>query len=689
MHFVDLFSMVRQCPKDLMRFTQAVLSTGLLFLLNISLTASAFASQPFYDRTHPSKVFGEPRNYRILLPPDYETSGKSYPVIYYFHGHSDRYTVEKYDNGTDTIPKMAAFVSKHDVIVVCVDGYVARDYTGFYDGSPYDVRAEGGDFDFGAYFLELVAHIDNTCRTLKDRRHRATAGLSMGGFMSLYLSARYPQLVGSASAFNPGPEFHTGEKGRRMLWRPKDHVASHAHSMVRLVRASGDYISQYHEETRDAYARAQAVDFEYRRDEYHRHWATSIGETFAFHLRAFENPKLNNVPDAWHIASAYQDFEAWGCRVQTRGLAPGFTYLEDVSQGGLRVTTRRWAPDGPPVNERQITVRTAPRYSANKTYTILDLQLTTGKTARLQATADAEGGIEFTVDGSGHQLSFIGPGTGGEPPVLLPLTTKDTLRLAPQTPVQLPLRVYNPRGGAMTEVKIEASSEYPTVQFLSRTATLPKIGSGETVDLSQQFTLRLTSGSGYFEPVRLHVKLTYDGWHEAQRDLDLLVIPEVLPKPAAVEVLDGRTAALQVFHQQGNQGGGKSIARTVTEGKGNGNGVLEPGEEATFWVKMPQGMDPFDKNNWYRSKVYSTSPWLEEVADLQESKQREWTGAQERTSLVRLSAKAPRGEKLSLLLDNESWSFRYTPDVRYGALPLYQAFQLHSRHLHTYELKVP
>jgi hypothetical protein len=42
-----------------------------------------------------------------------------------------------------------------------------------------------------------------------------------------------------------------------------------------------------------------------------------------------------------------------------------------------------------------------------------------------------------------------------------------------------------------------------------------------------------------------------------------------------------------------------------------------------------------------------------------------------------------------LLLDNESWSFRYTPDVRYGAEPLYQAFQLHTRHLHQYELKVP
>jgi hypothetical protein len=78
------------------------------------------ASQPFYDRRHLSKVLGAERNYRIVLPPGYETSGTCYPVIYYFHGHSDRYTVEKYDNDADTIPKMADFVAHHDLIVVSV-----------------------------------------------------------------------------------------------------------------------------------------------------------------------------------------------------------------------------------------------------------------------------------------------------------------------------------------------------------------------------------------------------------------------------------------------------------------------------------------------------------------------------------------------------------------------------------------
>jgi len=657
-------------------------------ILVVALAAAGLARQPFYDRTHFSKVFGGPRNYRVFLPADYETGQKAYPVIYYFHGHSDRYTLEKYDNGTDTVPKIGAYAGGHEVMVVAVDGFVARDYTGFYGGSPWDLLLEGGDYDFGVYFQELAAHIDASYRTLTSRRYRATCGLSMGGFMSLYLSARYPHLIGSASAFNPGPEFFTGDKGRRVLWRAKDQVGNHTRSMVRLVRASGDYISQYHEETREAYARAGEVDFEYRQDEYHRHWATSIAETFDFHLRAFQNPSLDNAPEMWSHANAYRSFEVWGYRVESLGEEPGLTYLEDVTQGGFRVTTRRWAPDGPAVTDRIHIITTAALYSPGKTYAMLDHNLSTGVTAKREVTADREGRISLKVDGAGRQVSFAGPGTGGQVPVLLPLTAKDKLRLPPGKEIGLPVRIYNPRGEPMEGVRVALSSAYPTVQVVAGSVTVPKLAPGGLVDVSDRLKVRLTAGAGYFAPARLRLVMTYDGWHEAARDIDVLVIPEALPAPLAIEILDGRTVTFKVFRQKGNQGGGGSIERKVTEGRGNGNGILEPGEEAAIWVKMAQGLDPFDKNNWYRAKVHTDSPWLTEVADIQEQKQLEWTGAKERTSLIRLSEEAPPGTTIPVRLDNESWSYHYTPEVRYGREPLYQAFQLHARHLHRYELKV-
>lgn len=654
----------------------------LTFVL-LSLLAS-----PFEDRTFTSRVFGQERHYRLFLPADYNQGSKRYPVIYYFHGHSDRYTLERYDDGKDTVPKIARFVAANGVIVVAMDGYVAEHYTGFYGGAPYDVTREGGTYDFGEYFKELVTHIDASLRTMTDRRHRATSGLSMGGYTSLYLSARYPDLVGSASAFNPGPEFYAGEKARRVLWRPKDHVANHTHTMVRLIRASGDFISQYHEETRTAYARNPHVDFEYRQDDYHRHWATSIAETFAFHQRAFANPVLDNTPETFDHDNAHARFSAWGWDVSSTGGGPGYTVLRGVGQTGLRVATRRWAPDGPPVPGRSIEIRTPPLYKAATAYTVLDAPLHGGEPRKRTVMADAAGRLRLAVDGSGHQLSISGPGAGMQPPLLLPVSRADILRVLPEIEVPLSIRVYNPRVEPMKAVSVTVETEYPTVELLTQTAAIAEIPAGGTVDLSARFHARFHAADGDYAPARIKVTLASGETHSVE-DVDVMIAPDAMTPPLAVEVLDGRTVTLPVFRQKGNQGGGTSLQRTITEGKGNGNGVLEPGEEATLWVKLAQGLDPFDKGNWHRARVYSDSPWIEEIERLEEQKQREWTGAQELTSVIRLDAKAPPGSTIPVVLWNESWSFQFTPDVRYGVEPLYQAFQLHRGHAHRLELKLP
>ena len=241
----------------------------------------------------------------------------------------------------------------------------------------------------------------------------------------------------------------------------------------------------------------------------------------------------------------------------------------------------------------------------------------------------------------------------------------------------------------MKEVTVELVTEYPTVELLSTSVTVLTIQPGSFVDLSKEMRARVVSGGGYFAPTRLQLNMIYDGWYTVNIPIDLLVVPEQIPQPAEVQILDGREVTFKVFRQKGNQGGGGPVDVRVKEGKGNGNGILEPGEEATFWVRMEQGMDPFDKNTWHRCKVHTDSPWLVETGDIQNEKQREWTGAMERTSLMQLLPGVPAKTKIPVLLENETWSFHYTPDVRYGAEKLYQAFQLHTRHLHRYEVRVP
>lgn len=638
-----------------------------LLLLGVALQAAP----GFLEKKHPSVVMGEPRNYGLFLPPDYDTSGKRYPVIYYFHGHSDRYRLERMDEGKDTVPKIAAFVRDHDVIVVTVDGYLKRDYTGFYGGTPWDVRVEGGQYDFGEYFRELVRHVDGTYRTLTERRYRATSGLSMGGFMSAYLSARYPEEIGSASIFNPGPEFYAGEPGRRSLWRPKDHVANHGHTMVRLVRASGDYISQYHEETRAAYA-SSPVDFEFRQDEYHRHWATSIGETFAFHMRAFGEAKLDAAPAEWSYTSAYRKFSAWGYEVTTGCTGAALVSLEGVGTGGLRVRTRQWAPDGPAAECGDVQVRTGPLYKAGARYRVMDFDVLAGKLATRETVADGAGRLTLVTGGGTRQLSVVGEKNGL---VVLPLAERGTLRVRSGEAVRLPVRIYNPAGETVRSAVVKLRSDWPTVKIVRGRAEVGELGAGEMRDLSGDFEVWFTAGDGDYARARVEVDL---GGGRVEK-LDVFVTPDGLVAPLEAVVLDGREATFGVFRQQGNQGGGSTVALTVREGKGNGNGVLEAGEEGTVWLKYRQGVDPFDKNTWCRAKVHVEGAGVAEIGDIQESKRTEWTGAQSRTSLLRRGAAAG---PVPVVLDCESYSYYWTPDVRFGQELLYQPIQVHRHQLY-------
>src|SRR5258708_39053967 len=73
------------------------------------------------DSRHYSRVFGEMRNFRIFLPPNYfDNPQKKYPVIYFMHDWSQRYfgdggqTYANFDKGDEKKgDNIALFVSAH------------------------------------------------------------------------------------------------------------------------------------------------------------------------------------------------------------------------------------------------------------------------------------------------------------------------------------------------------------------------------------------------------------------------------------------------------------------------------------------------------------------------------------------------------------------------------------------------
>ena len=120
------------------------------------------------------------------------------------------------------------------MIVVKLDGYNPRAPKEDYP-RPWNIGPVETERQFPFYFPELVAYIDASYRTIADRDHRATAGLSMGGFMSFWIAGKYPHLVSSASNFMGSSEFVVGTRHLDVEYRHDEMSGNYDGVRTRLV----------------------------------------------------------------------------------------------------------------------------------------------------------------------------------------------------------------------------------------------------------------------------------------------------------------------------------------------------------------------------------------------------------------------------------------------------------------------
>jgi S-formylglutathione hydrolase len=140
------------------------------------------------------------RDVSVYLPPSYSTDPhRRYPVLYLLHGFTDKDTnwfgnPKHFVNAPEAIDK--AFSSgTAEMIVVMPNAYT------LYQGSMYSNSATVGDWeDFIAN--DLVAYIDNHYRTMADRLSRGLAGHSMGGYGTLRLAMKRPDVFSSIYAMS-------------------------------------------------------------------------------------------------------------------------------------------------------------------------------------------------------------------------------------------------------------------------------------------------------------------------------------------------------------------------------------------------------------------------------------------------------------------------------------------------------
>lgn len=148
------------------------------------------------------------RRLSIYLPAGYDSSDRHYPVLYLLHGMGGDETAWL-DQGraAEILDNLIARGEAEPMIVVMPNGNMALDAApghgplGLDQPNFYLPHTMDGVFE--TYFPEIVNYVDSTFRTIPAKESRAVAGLSMGGFHSLYLSANYPGLFNYVGLFSP------------------------------------------------------------------------------------------------------------------------------------------------------------------------------------------------------------------------------------------------------------------------------------------------------------------------------------------------------------------------------------------------------------------------------------------------------------------------------------------------------
>ncbi len=164
---------------------------SLFSILAISASLLAQTGKVSDNLTMTSKILKMDRKYAIYLPPDYETSQRSYPVLYLLHGAGDDQTGWVQFGEVLTIADEAIKSSLSTAMII-----VMPDANTTKRGYVNDVKGEWRFEDF--FFEEFMPFIEKTYRIKGEKRYRAIAGLSMGGEGTFIYALHHPELFSTA-----------------------------------------------------------------------------------------------------------------------------------------------------------------------------------------------------------------------------------------------------------------------------------------------------------------------------------------------------------------------------------------------------------------------------------------------------------------------------------------------------------
>ncbi len=147
------------------------------------------------------------RRMTVYTPAGYETSGKRYPVFYLLHGiGGDEEAWITQGRTAQVLDNLIAQSKAQPMIVVMTNGNIAMEAAPLETSTGYNVPSMGlpktMEGSFETAFPEIVKFIDKTYRTIPQKRSRAIAGLSMGGFHSKFISQNNPDMFNYIGLFS-------------------------------------------------------------------------------------------------------------------------------------------------------------------------------------------------------------------------------------------------------------------------------------------------------------------------------------------------------------------------------------------------------------------------------------------------------------------------------------------------------
>lgn len=174
-----------------------------------------------------SKVLGAYRQFTIFLPKSYEVeTAKEYPILYLLHGMMD--TNSGWTMRGHLKDVMDQLVDSGEVceMIIVTPNAGGNIYEGVWNGY-FDMPGWSYETFF---YTEFLPYIESNYRVIGDKKHRAIAGLSMGGGGATSYAQRHSEMFSSVYAMSA--LMSIPEQGAAPSQHPDDKMAILTRSVI-------------------------------------------------------------------------------------------------------------------------------------------------------------------------------------------------------------------------------------------------------------------------------------------------------------------------------------------------------------------------------------------------------------------------------------------------------------------------